>query len=141
MLRRIGRPCSWPDLERLIPTQLRWTSPSPYLESAEGLLAYDRGSGQSRLRQYNRSIAMVADHQLWRWPRNWTVIYPSYLPKKGPPGLWYPRRANSDWITLAAEEGDACNGSFFGSPGEYCGGMLEIVPKSRPRAFVFGTLA
>lgn len=93
-------------LSVLIPTQLRWTSPSPYLESAEGLLAYDRGSGQSRLRQYNRSIAMVADHlALGVGPGNWRVIYPSYLPKKGPPGLWYPRRANSDWITLAAERG------------------------------------
>ena len=84
---------------------------------------------------------MVADHlALGVGPGNWRVIYPSYLPKKGPPGLWYPRRANSDWITRRLR-GGCLQRFFFWQPGEYCGGMLEIVPKSRPRAFVFGTLA
>jgi len=97
-----------------IPTRLRWTSPSPYLESAEGLVAYNRGSGQSRLKQYDRSLAMAADHlALGVGPGNWIVVYPSYLPRKGPPRLWYPRRANSDWITLAAERGTPATILFF----------------------------
>lgn len=90
----------------LLPTQLRWSVPNPYLESAKSIVAYHRGSGQARLKQYDRSLAMVADHlALGVGPGNWRIVYPAYLPEKGPPRLWYPRRANSDWITLAAERG------------------------------------
>ncbi len=91
-----------------LPTRLRWSSPTPYLESAENIVAYDRGSGRVRLDQYHKSLAMVADHlALGVGPGNWRVVYPAYYLNKRnrPPSVWYPVRANSDWIALAAERG------------------------------------
>ncbi len=89
-----------------LPTQLQWTSPSPYLDSAKGIVAYDRGSGLSRLKEYRGSLAMAADHlALGVGAGNWRIVYPTYLPKNGPPGLWFTRRGHSDWIGLAAERG------------------------------------
>jgi hypothetical protein len=90
----------------LMPTQLRWSSSNPYLESAKGITAYDSGSGQARLEQYRRSLTMAGDHPaLGVGPGNWRIVYPAYLPKRIPPRLWYPRLGNSDWIGLAAERG------------------------------------
>jgi len=89
-----------------LPTQLQWSSPNPYLDSARNILAYDRGSGRFRLQQYQRSLAMAADHiALGVGPGNWRILYPGYMSRRGPPGLWYPRRAKTDWITIAAENG------------------------------------
>ena len=56
-------------LSVFIPTQLRWTIVQPLPGECGSPLAYDPGSGQSRLRQYNRSIAMVATICFPRWPR------------------------------------------------------------------------
>jgi putative inorganic carbon (hco3(-)) transporter len=97
-----------------MPTRLHWSSPNPYLESAESIAAYDQGSGRFRLRQYDRSLMMVADHlALGVGPGNWVIVYPTYLPNQSPLGIWYPRRANSDWITLAAERGVPAAIFFF----------------------------
>ncbi len=97
-----------------LPTKLWWSSSNPYLESAKGIAAYDRGSGLFRLDQYHRSLAMAADHlALGVGPGNWIIVYPAYLPKKSPPGVWYPQPANSDWITLAAERGTPATILFF----------------------------
>ncbi len=92
----------------LLPVQLRWSSPNPYLESAKTIFAYNRGSGRFRVTQSKRSLAMAADNLvLGVGPGNWQIVYPGYLPKRMalPPKLWYPRMPNSEWITLAAERG------------------------------------
>jgi hypothetical protein len=90
----------------VVPTGLQWSSPHPYLESAEAIAAYNQGSGRARLKQYRRSLAMAGDHLVVGvGPGNWRIAYPSYYPKKTQPGLWYPRRGNSDWIVLVAERG------------------------------------
>jgi hypothetical protein len=110
-----------------LPTQLRWSSSNPYLESAIGIVAYDRGSGQFRLKQYNRSLAMAADHlALGVGPGNWRIVYPAYLSKKAPPRLWYPRRANGDWITLAAERGTPATILFFAALVSLAVGCLRL---------------
>jgi putative inorganic carbon (HCO3(-)) transporter len=97
-----------------IPTRLQWTSPHPYLESAQGIAAYNQGSGRARLKQYRRSLAMTGDHLLLGvGPGNWRIVYPSYFPRKTPQRLWYPRRGNSDWIVLAAERGVPATILFF----------------------------
>ena len=93
-------------LSVILPTQLRWSSSHPYRESAKALMTYNRGSGRFRLTQDHRSLVMAADHfALGVGPGNWRIVYPGYLPRKGPPRLWYPRMASNEWITLAAERG------------------------------------
>jgi hypothetical protein len=97
-----------------VPTHLKWTSSSPYLESAMDIAAYNQGSGRARLKQYGRSLAMAVDHPvLGVGPGNWRIVYPQYLPKKTPPHLWYPRRSNSDWLVIAAERGMLAAILFF----------------------------
>jgi hypothetical protein len=90
----------------MLPTQLRWSSESPYLDTIENLTVHDRGSGLIRMQQYSRSMAMAADHPLLGvGPGNWKIIYPEYLPGRTPPGVWYAARSMSDWIGIASERG------------------------------------
>ena len=99
-----------------LPTKLRWSSSHPYSESAEHILAYDRGSGQFRVTQDRRSLTMIADHPvLGVGPGNWRIAYPSYLHRGGRPRLWYPQLANNDWITIPAERGILAAVFFLGA--------------------------
>jgi len=98
----------------LLPTQLRWSSSSPYLDTIENLIVHDRGSGLVRMDQYRRSLAMAADYPiLGVGPGNWKINYRDYFPERTPPGMWYAARCMSDWIGMAAERGLPATILFF----------------------------
>lgn len=95
-----------------IPNTLRWRSDNPYLESVQGIAAFDEGSGRGRLIQYERSLVMTASHPLLGvGPGNWPVVYPEYAARRDPsmnpsePGMTYNPWPSSDWIAYIAERG------------------------------------
>jgi O-antigen ligase len=96
----------------MTPNTLRWRGENPYLESMRGVANYQEGSGQGRLVQYRRSLAMAADAPLLGvGPGNWAVRYPEYAAAddpsldRGAPGTTSNPWPSSDWVALVAERG------------------------------------
>jgi O-antigen ligase len=96
----------------IAPNTLRWRGENPYLESVRGVANYQEGSGQGRLIQYRRSLAMAADRPLLGvGPGNWAVRYPEYAAPddpsldRGAPGTTSNPWPSSDWIALVSERG------------------------------------
>jgi O-antigen ligase len=94
------------------PNTLRWRGENPYLESVRGVANYQEGSGQGRLIQYRRSLAMTADAPLLGvGPGNWAVRYPQYAAPddpsldRGAPGTTSNPWPSSDWVALVSERG------------------------------------
>jgi O-antigen ligase len=95
-----------------IPNTLRWRSDNPYLESVQGIAAFDEGSGRGRLIQYERSLIMALHHPvLGAGPGNWPVVYPAHAVRRDPsmnpsePGTTYNPWPSSDWIAFVSERG------------------------------------
>jgi O-antigen ligase len=62
----------------VIPNALRWRSDNPYLESVQGVVNYEGGSGRGRLVQYQHSLRMAAAHPLLGvGAGNWPVRSPT----------------------------------------------------------------
>jgi O-antigen ligase len=97
-------------LALVLPNHLNWTSDSPYLDSAVGIVDYKTGSGRGRLEQYERSIAMAfASPVLGVGPGNWPVRYVRFA-KRGDPslasdGMTANPWPSSDWIAFVSERG------------------------------------
>ncbi len=98
----------------LIPNELRWRSDNPYLESVQGVVNYQEGSGRGRLIQYERSLRMAARHPLFGvGPGNWAVEYPDHAPGNDPSidtsegGMTFNPWPSSDWVAFASERGFA----------------------------------
>ena len=98
----------------VLPNALSWRSDAPYLETAQGVLNYREGSGQGRLVQYRRSLALtLRDPLLGVGPGNWPVAYPAVAPRDDPsmsrsePGRTANPWPSSDWVALLAERGVA----------------------------------
>src|SRR5207244_3463258 len=96
----------------LIPNALHWRSGNPYLQSATGVVEYERGSGRGRLVQYQRSLRMAAQHALLGvGPGNWAVDYPRHAARNDPslndsePGMTFNPWPSSDWVAFVAERG------------------------------------
>lgn len=96
----------------LIPNRLRWRSDNPYLESVQGVVNYQEGSGRGRLIQYRRSLLMAARHPLLGvGPGNWGVEYPAHAPANDPSidtseaGMTFNPWPSSDWVAFIAERG------------------------------------
>jgi len=102
----------------LLPNRLNWTSESPYLESAAGLVNYKEGSGHGRLVQYGNSVRMTEAHALLGvGPGNWPVVYPRYASRNDPSlsqdeGLTSNPWPSSDWVALLSERGVIAFGLF-----------------------------
>jgi len=102
----------------LLPNRLNWTSESPYLESATGLVNYKEGSGHGRLVQYTNSVKMAEAHALLGvGPGNWPVVYPRYASRNDPSlsqedGLTSNPWPSSDWVALLSERGVIAFGLF-----------------------------
>lgn len=107
----------------LIPNALRWRSDNPYLESVQGVVNYQEGSGRGRLIQYQRSLALAARNPLAGvGPGNWPVEYPARVPDSDPSidtseaGMTFNPWPSSDWIAFITERGFATAivlGAFF----------------------------
>lgn len=96
----------------LLPNTLRWNSDTPYLETVRGVTNYRDGSGQGRLIQYRRSLAMTLHHPVFGvGPGNWPVVYPEFAARRDPSmsGRHAGRTANpwpsSDAVAVTAERG------------------------------------
>ncbi|MEL6705844.1 MAG: hypothetical protein AAFP15_16375, partial [Bacteroidota bacterium] len=99
-------------LATTLPNALDWVSESPYLESAQGMLNYQEGSGQGRLLQYRRSLELVQQSPLLGvGPGNWSVAYPGVAPPGDPsmsgsrPGMTSNPWPSSDAVALVSERG------------------------------------
>lgn len=96
----------------LLPNDLQWNSDNPYLESAQGLVNFQEGSGRGRILQYGQSLRMaVAEPFLGVGPGNWPVRYPEYALPQDPsldstaPGATANPWPSSDWIAFLSERG------------------------------------
>jgi O-antigen ligase len=96
----------------LIPNTLNWRSDNPYLESVQGVVNYQDGSGRGRLIQYERSLRMAGRHPLFGvGPGNWAVEYPEHAPASDPSidtsdsGMTINPWPSSDWVAFASERG------------------------------------
>lgn len=96
----------------LTPNDLNWSSDSPYLETARGVVNYREGSGRGRLIQYENSLQMVRDNPvLGVGPGNWTVEYPAYATRGDPSltrrvaGMTANPWPSSDWVAVITERG------------------------------------
>jgi O-antigen ligase len=96
----------------LIPNALKWRSDNPYLESVQGVVNYQEGSGRGRLIQYRRSLMMAARNPLFGvGPGNWGVEYPDHAPANDPSidtseaGMTFNPWPSSDWVAFIAERG------------------------------------
>lgn len=98
----------------LLPNALRWRSDNPYLESIQGVVNYEEGSGRGRLIQYQRSLRMAATQPLFGvGPGNWGVAYPAHAPDNDPSldtstgGMTFNPWPSSDWVAFISERGFA----------------------------------
>jgi O-antigen ligase len=96
----------------LIPNALRWRSDNPYLESVQGVVNYEGGSGRGRLIQYTHSLRMAAAHPLLGvGAGNWPVRYPEYAARNdgslndSEPGTTFNPWPSSDWVAFVSERG------------------------------------
>ncbi len=96
----------------LIPNALRWRSDNPYLESVQGVVNYEGGSGRGRLVQYVHSLQMAASHPLLGvGAGNWSVRYPEYAARNdgslndSEPGTTFNPWPSSDWVAFVSERG------------------------------------
>lgn len=94
----------------VVPNALRWSSGSPYLDSARGVVDYRSGSGRGRVAQYGNSLRMAMSHPaLGVGPGNWSVRYPGVAPANDPSlnaeGMAANPWPSSDWVAYTAERG------------------------------------
>ncbi len=97
-----------------IPNALRWRSDNPYLESVQGVVNYEEGSGRGRLIQYTQSLSMAAAYPIAGvGPGNWPVRYPEYAARNdgslngSEPGTTFNPWPSSDWVAFVSERGFA----------------------------------
>jgi O-antigen ligase len=93
-----------------LPNSLHWTSDSPYLDSARGVVDYRKGSGGGRVSQYGNSLKMVEANPVFGvGPGNWPVRYVQYAPRGDKSLTEDGTTANpwpsSDWVAFVSERG------------------------------------
>ncbi|HZK78625.1 MAG TPA: O-antigen ligase family protein, partial [Gemmatimonadaceae bacterium] len=93
-----------------LPNSLHWTSDSPYLDSARGVVDYTKGSGGGRVAQYRNSLKMAVSHPIFGvGPGNWPVRYVQYAPRGDRSITDDNTTANpwpsSDWVAFVSERG------------------------------------
>ena len=93
-----------------LPNRLNWTSESPYLDSARGIVDYSSGSGRGRLAQYVNSMRMAIGNPVFGvGPGNWPVRYVRYAPANDrslkDDGMAANPWPSSDWVAFVSERG------------------------------------
>ena len=93
-----------------LPNRLNWTSDSPYLDSARGMVDYKTGSGRGRMAQYFNSMRMAAANPVFGvGPGNWPVRYVRFAPARDPSitddGMTANPWPSSDWVAFVSERG------------------------------------
>jgi O-antigen ligase len=93
-----------------VPNRLNWSSDSPYLDSARGMVDYKSGSGRGRLAQYVNSMHMAAANPVFGvGPGNWPVRYVRFAPASDPSiaddGMTANPWPSSDWVAFVSERG------------------------------------
>ena len=118
-LRLMGAAVVGAVLAIIIPNRLNWSSESPYLDSARGMVDYKSGSGRGRLAQYMNSMKMSAAHPLFGvGPGNWPVRYPRYAPggdaSLTDDGMTANPWPSSDWVAFVSERGAIATVALLG---------------------------
>jgi O-antigen ligase len=94
----------------VLPNRLNWSSESPYLDTARGVVDYKRGSGRGRLAQYENSLRMAASNPVFGvGPGNWPVEYVEHAPSNdrsiAEDGMTANPWPSSDWVAFISERG------------------------------------
>lgn len=103
----------------LLPNRLNWSSDSPYLDSARGMVDFRTGSGLGRVAQYVNSLRMAATNPLLGvGPGNWPVRYPRFAPSNDrsltDDGMAANPWPSSDWVAFVSERGLVAAGALLG---------------------------
>lgn len=94
----------------VLPNRLNWSSESPYLDTARGVVDYKKGSGRGRLAQYQNSLQMAAANPIFGvGPGNWPVEYVEFAPSSdrslSEDGMTANPWPSSDWVAFVSERG------------------------------------
>ena len=94
----------------VLPNRLNWSSESPYLDTARGVVDYKKGSGRGRLAQYENSLRMAASNPIFGvGPGNWPVEYVEFAPSNdrslAEDGMTANPWPSSDWVAFTSERG------------------------------------
>jgi hypothetical protein len=94
----------------VLPNTLNWSSESPYLDTARGVVDYKRGSGRGRVAQYENSLRMAASNPIFGvGPGNWPVEYVEFAPSNdrsiADDGMTANPWPSSDWVAFISERG------------------------------------
>ncbi len=94
----------------VMPNRLNWSSGSPYLDTARGVVDYKKGSGRGRLVQYENSMRMAASNPVFGvGPGNWPVEYVEFAPSSdrslAEDGMTANPWPSSDWVGFISERG------------------------------------
>jgi len=94
----------------VLPNRLNWSSESPYLDTARGVVNYKKGSGRGRLSQYENSLRMAASNPIFGvGPGNWPVEYVEFAPSNdrslAEDGMTANPWPSSDWVAFISERG------------------------------------
>lgn len=97
-------------LAMFLPNALNWSSDSPYLDSARGMVDYTSGSGRGRVTQYLTSARMAGSDPLFgAGPGNWPVQYVRFArdndPSLAEDGMTANPWPSSDWVAFVSERG------------------------------------
>jgi O-antigen ligase len=94
----------------VLPNTLNWSSESPYLDTARGVIDYKKGSGRGRLAQYENSMHMALSNPVFGvGPGNWPVEYVKFAPSNDrsltDDGMTANPWPSSDWAAFVSERG------------------------------------
>jgi len=94
----------------VLPNSLNWSSESPYLDTARGVVDYKKGSGRGRLAQYENSLRMALSNPIFGvGPGNWAVEYVEFAPANdrslAEDGMTANPWPSSDWVAFVSERG------------------------------------
>jgi hypothetical protein len=97
-------------LAMFLPNALNWSSDSPYLDSARGMVDYTSGSGRGRVSQYLTSGRMtLSDPVFGVGPGNWPVQYVRHVRGNdasiAADGMTANPWPSSDWVAFVSERG------------------------------------
>jgi len=104
----------------VLPNSLNWSSESPYLDSARGMIDYKKGSGRGRVAQYRNSLHMAASNPVFGvGPGNWPVEYVQFAPPRdqslADDGMTANPWPSSDWVAFISERGFVPTAALLGA--------------------------
>ena len=94
----------------VLPNKLRWSTDTPFRDTALDVVNYREGSGRGRVIQIQNSLELAMDHPaLGVGPGNWSVEYPRVAAPRDPSlngeGMTSNPWPSSDWAAFLSERG------------------------------------